>query len=213
MARLPVFERPLLRVLSGQETAEQFQVLDAVVSKKAPILWNVFEENSLIRATRTDDYRLDQLNSVLQKIPNLEPKLKNWRTKKNAGSAGKIMLDEMKFKVDIPLDDFELPVTALQLFDVAGINKALMDELFEVGDPKLAVIKRFEDWRIRYTAAVDPENPEYGPVTEMSRTTGEPVSAKDVERGYRAFEHFMFAADSTGFLKKLNAVSVKYLVK
>jgi hypothetical protein len=196
LERLPVNERPLLRVIQGLDTAERFKSIESIVEQRAAKYWGIDKGTPLIPVRDDDGYRLDILNATLQKVEGLESRLITWRKRTSANKA----LESLERNVTFPpkmLPGVSLePVVAVRLFDNTDINTTLMEELDYEGDPITAVIRHYEQWRVSH----DSQEDEGVIVTD----------AVGLERGYRAFEMFLFGAGGSEFLKKLRAVSLEY---
>jgi hypothetical protein len=222
MERLPVPQRPMFRLLQGHETIEEFDPIKAIVARKGHMFWGVEKENPLIPRPFNDETRLDHLNAVYTRIESIDPNTRDWRKKTTPKKAESILHREVKLPKGVKNDEFEEPITAIQLFDHSGINNMFLNDLEEEGNPQFIVVRAFENWRSQYNSAVGTaksgvsldeisHDGEVVDLDSLDKTTQERVSGENLERGYRAFEQFMFGVDPTNFLKKLKAVSVEYL--
>jgi hypothetical protein len=221
MERLPVPERPMFRLLQGHETIEEFDIVKSLVARKGHMFWGVEKENPLIPRPHTDETRLDHLNAVYTRIESIDPNTRNWRKKTTPKKAESILDREVKLPKHLKVDEFEEPITAIQLFDHSGINNMFLNDLSEEGNPQFIVVRAFENWRSEYNTVIKASetdtaeelvhDEEILDIETLEKTTRKPVTQENLERGYRAFEQFLFGVDSTNFLKKLKAVSIEYL--
>jgi hypothetical protein len=195
-SRPPAHERPLFHVIHGLDTAEQFDSINHSVERRAKKYWGIDKGSTLIPVRDDDLYRLDVLNATLQGIDGIEPELQTWRKKTSVNKAQQNMHRKIVYPTKMLPNVCIEPVEAIEIFDQPDINAALMEELDYRGDPTTAVIRRYENWRVAHDAQ-----------------EGEGViktDPKSLERGYRAFELFLFGAGGSRFLEKLKTVSINY---
>jgi hypothetical protein len=221
--RKPLKERPLFRKLEGTETAEGYLELEKCTYQRARKFWGVQKLNLLIPPTDSNNSRLDNLNAALRKYPDIDPELLSWRKKTTSSQAERLLDKRIKLpsKLELP-EDIQNPAIAINLFDNSAINNLLMEKLSSHGDPAYVVIKAFESWRAEYHHTLDmvgvtseldvaylPELEHEFPI--LYDTSLQKVDTENLDRGYRAFEHFLFAVNTRGFLSDLKAVTVDYI--
>lgn len=185
------FTTPELTMYRGSDSAEQFSVLDEIAQKRAKMFWQFDTGLSIAPNPDTDTFRLRQLSYAYDAIPDLseeeEALRARWKKiRSNVSAIGRIMYEEIKINGDIGY------VPAIELFDDPYVNHHLLNDLDYNGDPRLAVVKSFERWRVQ-NAVGNKDHP------NVDRST--------LEKGYRSFELFMFGAGGTAFKKKLKEVA------
>lgn len=198
--RIPVEQRPMIKevqrvalsVISGQDSAQQYDQLDEFVERRAPKFWRFstfYTDSGLIPIPDNDDFRVDHLNATLQRLPldvrQQEMINKQWRKKTTTNAMKKLMLKEIKLPP--PLES----LTAIELFDNPYINHTLMQQLSEEGFPPFVVVEKFEQWRVEQAMGDEHQKVKYA----------------DLQRGYRAFELFLFGAGGGYFSQKLREIA------
>lgn len=198
-SRPPLERRPLitevqkvaLEVIDGGATYEQFDLVDDFVQQRAPKFWRLDTGTALIPYPDKDEYRVDILNATLRRVPVSEEesqRFANWRKKTSVAAIDRMMQSTVKI-------DSSTTTKAIDVFDNPYVNHALMRQLSEEGYPPFVIIEKYEQWRVEY-----------------AREHHEAIAHEDVERGYRAFELFLFGSGGSYFSKKLREIAkIQYL--
>jgi hypothetical protein len=182
--------RTLFRVIDGLHNNDTFHAAQEYIEKQASRFWGIEGDTPVFQQRQDDEYYLDKLQFAMQRLPDLNPEqTKGWRHKyRTAYKVGQICLGEVRLpsRYDPRIISGEDPLTYADIMDNPVIGIRAIRYLSERGDQALLVVQGFERWRLQHQ------------VTE--KTEQQTLSSREIERGFRVIEEFLFALGGIGAL-------------
>ncbi len=213
----PYIEGPSnsFRIHSTQDTAEVFDPAIEYAENKAAIFWGLREVDFFSPQEVNLPDQLSYLRRALGRLSllNLDEyeDEREWvNLKKRSQLSGVQQIPNRNLRIPIgtlsQVTSTNTPVTYGEAYDNPDIKYNLLGQMSYHGDPKIAVIKAFDDWRLRYRKG------EIKMQQKTEKNTLDLDSAK-TRQGFEAFRLFLFGAGGKSFLASLKAVTIDYLLE
>ncbi len=209
----PCIEVPInYGLLSGDNTSEAFSVAREYAEGKAVKFWGLQDIAFFSPLPVNLPERLNYMKRTLGKISSIQkPEYQDeqdWVTlgkRKKVSALLRITNRNLRIskKVLQHTQKSSPPLTYSAALATPDIKYSLLDQLSFLGDPKIAVIRAFDDWMLDYLKDQMSEDSDTGSLPKLD--------SEKILKGFEAFRLFLFGAGGKGFLKALRTVTIEYL--